>query len=103
MREAPQNGASALWIASGAIVWALHFAAVYGLTALACARAFPRAVPWAVGAATLLGAGLSLALMVKGYRGRATFIGWMTGTVAALALVALLFEAVGAAVIRSCA
>lgn len=102
MPGAPRNGASALWISSGAIVWALHFTAIYGVTALACARGFPRVIPWAVAAATLLAAALSIALILRGYRGRAAFIGWMTGAVAALALVAIVYESIGAAMVPSC-
>jgi hypothetical protein len=102
MRGVSQKGASALWISSGAVVWALHFAAIYGVTALACARAFPHAIPWAVAAATLVAAALLVALILKGRRGRASFIGWMTGAVAALALVAIVYESIGAAVLPSC-
>jgi hypothetical protein len=103
MREARHKEASVLWIAAGASVWALHFAAIYGVTALACARAFPRAIPWTVATATLLAATLLVALMVKGYRERAGFVGWMTGTLAALALVAVVYESIGAAIVPSCA
>ncbi len=50
----------ALTLTSGFLVWAAHFAMIYGLTALACARGFNDAkllglevVPLGVGAATL--------------------------------------------------
>ena len=102
MRGDTRIGASALWIGGGAVVWALHFAAIYGVTALACARAVPRAVPWGIAAATVLAAGLAAALVVKGFRRRADFIGWMTASVAALALVAILYQSAGAAVLPPC-
>jgi hypothetical protein len=35
------------------IVWAAHFAVIYGFTTLACAREMAVAVPWVVGAASL--------------------------------------------------
>jgi len=102
MREASDHGVAALWIGSGATVWALHFAVIYGVTALACARAFPSVIPWAVAAASLVAAGLAGALILKGYRQRASFFGWMTGAVAALALIAIVYEALGAAMVPAC-
>ena len=46
---------------SGVVVWAVHFAMIYGSTALACARGFARrawlgvgVVAWAIGAARRL-------------------------------------------------
>ena len=41
---------AALRMALGVMVWAAHFAVVYGFTALACARGFASAAPWVVGA-----------------------------------------------------
>jgi hypothetical protein len=34
------------------LLWAAHFAVIYGFTALACARHMPAAVPWLIGIAT---------------------------------------------------
>ena len=45
-----------LRIAFGAVVWAAHFAAIYGATGLACARGSGAGALLAVGAATLVGA-----------------------------------------------
>src|SRR5690606_4495033 len=39
----------AFWLASGVVVWALHFTAAYGYTGLACARGMAASVPWVVG------------------------------------------------------
>lgn len=36
------------------VVWAAHFALIYGSTALACAQQAGRLVPWIVGVATAL-------------------------------------------------
>jgi hypothetical protein len=41
-------GAVALTI----VLWAVHFTAIYGFTAFACARQASGAVPWVVGAAS---------------------------------------------------
>jgi hypothetical protein len=83
----------ALWISSGIVVWALHFTALYSLTALACARGQAQAVPWIVVFATLIAAMVAIGILVKGYRGRPAFIEWMTMSVAALALIAIAYEA----------
>ncbi len=81
------------WIAAGVVVWALHFGAIYGSTAFACARRLDAQVPWAIGMATLVGGAAALALMAKGLRRRASFAGWMTTMVASAALLAMLWEA----------
>lgn len=82
----------ALWIASGVVVWSLHFAVVYGLTALACARGHADAVPWIIGTSALAAGALTAAILIKGYLGRGTFINWMTACVAAFALLAIVYE-----------
>ncbi|MGQ0752684.1 MAG: hypothetical protein ACT4PS_19355 [Betaproteobacteria bacterium] len=83
----------ALWISSGIVVWALHFAVLYGMTALACARGQAHAVPWIVVFASVIAAAVAAGILVKGYRGRSAFIEWMTMSVAALALIAIAYEA----------
>jgi hypothetical protein len=93
----------ALQISAGVIVWAVHFGIVYGYTGLACARRFEPSgatwialVPWVIGVATLLGALLTLALIVPVLRAprRIDFSRWMGACLAALALVAILLEGV---------
>ncbi|HEX6066989.1 MAG TPA: hypothetical protein VFZ04_22290, partial [Longimicrobiales bacterium] len=83
----------ALWISSGIVVWALHFTALYGLTALACARGQGAAVPWIVIVATAIAVTVATGIFVKGYRGRAAFVEWMTMGVAASALIGIAYEA----------
>lgn len=83
----------ALWISSGIAVWALHFTALYGLTALACARGQGAAVPWIVIVATAIAVTVATGIFVKGYRGRAAFVEWMTMGVAASALIGIAYEA----------
>ena len=46
--------ATTLRMTAGIIVWAVHFAAIYGYAALACARGFAVPVPAVVGIATIL-------------------------------------------------
>lgn len=91
----------ALWMSSGVIVWALHFAAVYGFTALACARGFGAAAPWAVGVATALAAALAIALIARNLDGE--FTRWMTAAIAATALLAILWEGLPALMVTPCA
>jgi hypothetical protein len=89
-----------LRISAGAIVWALHFAAIYGVTALACARNLPGLVPWAVGIATALAAAAAVALIAVR---TPDFAGWVASGVAALALLAILWEAASVLVVPACA
>jgi hypothetical protein len=91
-----------LGISSGAIVWALHFAAIYGITALACARGLPAAVPWTIGIATALAVAAAAACVALGLRA-AGFAGWLTAAVAGLALMAIVWEAVPVFVVPACA
>lgn len=91
-----------LRMSAGVIVWALHFAAIYGLTALACARGAPSLVPWVIGAATA-GAGLAcVAIMAFALGRRAQFESWIAVGVAALALVAIVWEAFPMLVMTPC-
>jgi hypothetical protein len=92
----------ALWIASGVIVWALHFTAVYGFTALACARGFPRAVPWAIGAATLAAAAVAIAIIAMAYSKRRDFADGIAAGVAAFALLAIVWEALPVLIVPAC-
>jgi hypothetical protein len=97
------SASAALRISSGAIVWAVHFAVLYGITALACARDFPRAVPWTVGIATLAAALALAAIAAHGYRRRADFTGWLSAGLAVAALVATVFEGYAGLVVPPCA
>ena len=91
-----------LRMSSGVIVWALHFAVVYGVTALACARGNARLVPWVVGVATLLGVGFTAAIIARSYPRRDDFAHWMAAAVAGVAMLAMVWEAIAAFVARSC-
>ena len=93
----------ALRIGAGIGVWALHFAVIYAVTAMACARAAPQIVPWSIAVATLLALGLALAIVVAGYRNRSDFIDWLAAGVAALAMLAIVWEAAALAWLPPCA
>jgi hypothetical protein len=81
---------AALRIALGILVWAVHFAAIYGFTALACARGFGAAAPWVALAATVVAAAAAIAIIATHLS--AEFTRWMTASVAALALLAIVWE-----------
>lgn len=92
------------WLMSGgALCWALHFAAIYGFTGVACARGMGGAVAWGIAAFTLaacMGAGLVLRAAL---RRRETFEHWLAAAVAGAALVAILWEALSALLVNTCA
>ena len=85
---------TALRMSSGVIVWALHFTAAYGFTALACARGFGASAPWVVGAATLAAAACAVFLILRNFRRE--FTRWITAAVAVFALLAILWEGLSA-------
>jgi len=82
-------------------LWALHFTAIYGFTALACARGFAGAVPWTVGAMSALAALLAVFLLISNLSAR--FERWMTAALAAFALVAIVFETLTVVLVPACA
>ncbi len=87
---------------AGVAIWALHFAAIYGFTAVACARRLPALVPLAVVLATLVAAGMCALIVVAELRKPEGFESWMTGGLAAIALLAIVWEAVPVVVVTPC-
>lgn len=81
-----------LWMGAGALVWALHFGAIYGYTGYACARGLAHTIAWTVGCTTLVAVTAALALVLYGLHRRRAFDGWLTGMVAAAALLGILWE-----------
>lgn len=94
---------TALRISAGPIVWVLHFATVYGVTALACARGFAATVPWVVGLASLAAVALSLLVIARAWPQRAVFESWLAATLAALGIVGIVFAAIPMLVLTPCA
>ena len=99
-------------VLAGAVIWAVHFTVIYGLTSVACARGLDaRVVPLTVVVATGVAALAAGAVMVRALRpvapagneAPADFIRWITAAVAGLALAAILLEAVTVAFVPACA
>lgn len=91
-----------LFMSSGVAIWALHFGAIYGLTGLACARGWQEMVPAGIALATVVAFLLALAVLVVGWRRRAQFESWMAAGIAALALVAIAWEAIPVLMVPLC-
>jgi hypothetical protein len=91
-----------LGMSAGAIVWAAHFMALYAFTALACARGFPGAIPWFAGAATLVALVAAGVIVARAFPRRAGFAPWMTASIAGVAIVAIVFEAIAVAIVPPC-
>lgn len=87
---------------AGVAIWALHFAAIYGFTAVACARRLPGPVPLAVAFATLVAAAACALIVIAELRKPQGFESWMTGGLAAVALLAIVWEAVPVVVVTPC-
>jgi hypothetical protein len=92
----------ALRMSAGALVWAAHFAVIYGFTALACARGFVSAVPWVTGGATLVALGIAALVMVSAWRERERFTPWMAASIAALAMLAIVYESLALLMVPAC-
>jgi hypothetical protein len=97
---------------SGALIWAVHFIASYGFTTLACARDLASIqwltigiVPWVVGGATAIALLVALSVIVAAVRTDPAigFVEWMTASVAALASLAIVWEALPAMMVPACA
>lgn len=93
--------AATLRISAGVIVWILHFAFVYGVTAVACARGLPAVVPWAIGGATAAAATACAVLIVREWR-RQGFEAWLALGLDATALLAILWEALPVFLVPIC-
>lgn len=108
-------------LVAGLLIWAVHFAVVYGAHAIACARGLSErtllgfgAVPLVVGVATalaLLGSGIVLAIALRDLRtlrGRddATdsqrFLTYTSATIAGFSMLAIVWVALPAAILPPC-
>ena len=94
--------ATALVISAGVIIWALHFGAIYGLTALACARGWGAAVLPALWLATAAAVIASLVVVAAGWRRRDVFEYWLSAAIAGLGLVAIVYEALVLLMVPAC-
>jgi len=86
-------------------LWAAHFTAIYGFTALACARDMASAVPWVVGAVSAA-AMLALAAVAvpAGLRAARTsgFSDVLAFGLGGLAMIAVVWEASSLFSVRAC-
>ncbi len=95
---------------SGALIWAVHFMAIYGFTTLACARDFASiqwlgigVVAWVVGGATMIALAAASSVIVAAIRTSPIgFTQWIAGSVAALASLAMIWEALPAMMVSAC-
>lgn len=93
---------ASLRISAGIIVWALHFAAIYGFTGFACARRWTGAVPWAVYLATLVAGIACIFILAREVKRREQFTSWLGAGLAAIALLAILWESAPILVVKPC-
>jgi hypothetical protein len=97
-------------ICAGIIIWGVHFAVIYGYTGLACARRLTESgetwvalIPWVVGIATVAGVAATLVFIPAGLRAtHARFVEWVSGWVAAFALLAMVLEAIAVLWVPAC-
>jgi len=91
-----------LFMSSGVVVWALHFSAIYGVTGLACARAWTWLVaPSAAFSTALAFIAIGVILAVALPR-RAQFEYWMSACLAGFALAGIAFEALAVLLVPVC-
>jgi hypothetical protein len=110
-----------LFMIGGLLVWAAHFAVLYGFTSVACAKRFAAAhvlgigiVPFVVGAATLLAwaaigallwSAVSRTVPLRSPRYAEVtehFLGYTAAVIAVLSLVAITWTAVPVLVVAPC-
>jgi hypothetical protein len=91
-----------LRVVAAVALWAVHFAALYGSTALACARGRADVVPTLVVATTIAGVALACAIFVGSYPHRARFAHWLAAAVALLVVLAMAWETLAALIAPAC-
>ena len=103
--------ATALRLSAGIIVWAVHFAIIYGFTGLACARRYAEVgdtwialVPWVIGVATAAALAVASVLLAPVMRlpRKAPFVEWVSGWIAAFAMIAIVLEAAAVFWVPAC-
>ena len=95
-------GTAVLRISAGVLVWGLHFTAMYGFTALACARGWTAAVVPGVLLTTGIAVLLTAAVIMAGLRRRREFESWLGAWIGGFALIAILYEAAPLFIIPAC-
>jgi hypothetical protein len=95
--------ATTLGMSAGAIIWAAHFTALYGFTALACARGLDASVPWVIALATAAALAAMAWVVLRALPQRGEFTGWMTVAIAGLAVIGVIYETVPLLIVPVCA
>ena len=98
-----QFARTTLRLAFPLVVWGVHFAIVYGSTSLACARAAPGAVPWMIGLATVAAGAALIVTIAREWPRRSDFEAWLASALAAMALIAIAWEALPVLMVPACA
>jgi hypothetical protein len=98
----PSFATMALRVGAGGIAWAVHFAAIYAAAGLACARAMPGLVPWAIGLATVVAVGACLVFLRREWPRREELEAWLAATLSAFALAAIVVQAIPILVLSPC-
>ncbi|MGH8718626.1 MAG: hypothetical protein ACREV0_06740 [Burkholderiales bacterium] len=84
------------------LIWAAHFLIIYLTTGIACARASPNDfVPWVIGGVTLL-AVLALVMVMRTARAAEPFAAWIGVSLAALAMIAIVWESLPVLIVPIC-
>jgi hypothetical protein len=87
-------------------LWAAHFTAIYGFTALACARHMAATVPWVVGAASIAAvvalAAIAVPAGIRAVR-KSALEDFLALGLGALATLAVLWEASALLWVPACA
>src|SRR5687768_13492510 len=110
-----------LFMVGGLLVWAVHFAVIYGFTAVACAKGFAMTnvlgfgiIPFVIGAGTLLALVTTGAVLIGAISGpipprsprfdEATeqFLRYTAAVIAVLSLVAIAWNALPVLVVGPC-
>ncbi len=88
----------------GLLVWGAHFGMLYGATGLACARDFSASVPWTIAGATLAAVVANGALAVSGVRAAASgdILDWLTVSIAAISMLAVVWQALPVLMVPIC-
>jgi hypothetical protein len=92
--------AAAVRIGAGAVVWALHFAFVYGATAYGCARGLDARAPIIV--ATVLALAAAASIFVRAWPAAHAFTRWLAAGLAATAMLAVAWEAIATLLSPGC-
>ncbi|MCW5695586.1 MAG: hypothetical protein KIS96_02505 [Bauldia sp.] len=105
---ASRRAAAALpFLFAGLIVWAVRFLAVYGFTAIACVNGWSGAVPVVIVAASVVAIAVNGVVIAAGLRRNGSeagrFLGLIAAAVAALSIIAIVFETLPAFLVDACA